>query len=155
MFFFNPSWSTLHPTSPGHKPYTPNFTPQTPSSNEPPKPPKRACMRDGCGKSTTSFGAYQHLVAVHGTGEEGQAESDHLWAEACQLWPEDPACRGLAARKRTRSKADHSSPEEGSYWNATTLQSPRPNPRTCRRGGWQEAASSSSTDRLSIYQAFC
>ena len=117
-----------------------------------PIPPRRNCTRAGCSKTTSGeWAACQRLMAVHATGEQGQAERDALWEEACRLWPDDPASQGTAVRKRTRAKAaDH------------LIASPKPaNPpqRRDAEGSPSPAvaptASSSATERLRMYEAFC
>ena len=66
-----------------------------------PAPPRRCCTRTGCSKITSGvWSAYQHMMAVHATGEEGQAEREALWDEACRLWPDDPASRGSGSGSR-------------------------------------------------------
>ena len=62
----------------------------------------RRCPRfgqDGCIKKTTGLWAtFQHLQAYHHSGNDNAALRDELWAESCEVWPDDAALRTLPLR---------------------------------------------------------
>ena len=118
-----------------------------------PAPPRRCCTRTGCSKITSGvWSAYQHMMAVHATGEEGQAEREALWDEACRLWPDDPASRGSAVRRRTRAKAADQVVAAPEPTAAPQQQEAQDGPSSAVT---PTASSLSNTERLRMYEAFC